>query len=59
MRQVLDEGYTGCGIFRDLQKDFDTVNHEILLRNLDYYDIQGRSNNWFKSYLIITNNLFL
>jgi hypothetical protein len=29
------------GIFYDLAKAFDSVNHEILLANLNYYDIQG------------------
>ena len=50
IRQVLDEGYIGCGIFVDLQKAFDSVDHEILLSKLDYYGIWGISNNWFKSY---------
>ena len=31
IRQALDEGHIGCGIFVDLQKAFDTVDQEILL----------------------------
>ena len=40
-----------CGIFVDLQKAFDTVNHEILPKKLDHNGIRGNSNSWFKSYL--------
>ena len=45
IRQALDNGYIGCGIFVDLQKAFDTVDHQILLSKLDYYGVQGISNN--------------
>ena len=51
IRQTLDEGYIGCGIFVDLQKAFDTVDHEILLAKLNHYGICGVSNDWFRSYL--------
>ena len=30
IRQALDEGYIGCGIIVDLEKTFDTVDHQIL-----------------------------
>ena len=39
-----------CGIFVDLQKAFDTVNHAILLDKL-HRGICGKMKEWFKSYL--------
>ena len=30
---------------------FDTVNDDILLKNLEYYGIRGITNSWFQSYL--------
>ena len=35
----------------ELQKAFDTVDHQILSAKLNYYWIRGVSNDWFKSYL--------
>ena len=53
MRKALDYGNIVCGIFVDLQKAFDTVDHQILLAKLNHYGICRVSNDWFKSYLSI------
>ena len=51
IRKNLDEGNIGCGIFVDLQKPFDTAEHDILLSKLEHYGIRRLANEWFKSYL--------
>jgi hypothetical protein len=39
------------GVFCDLAKAFDCLNHEILLAKLHFCGIQGVSGDWFRSYL--------
>ena len=49
--KALDTGQFVIGVFLDLRKAFDTVNHDILIKKLESYGIRGNILNWLKSYL--------
>ena len=51
IRQNLDNGIFSCGVFVDLEKAFDTVNHNNLLAKLEHYGVRSVTNDWFRSYL--------
>ena len=58
IRKNLDKGNIRCGIFVDLQKAFDTVEHDILLAKLEHYGIHGIINEWLNPTSLTNNNLF-
>ena len=50
IKSYLDNGEFVAGIFIDLEKAFDTVNHEILCEKLSYYGFRGKINQLLKSF---------
>jgi len=48
---TIDKNEYAIGIFVNLSKTFDTLNHKILLAKLEEYGIRGIPLAWFTSYL--------
>jgi len=65
IKKALNSNMWVGGIFCDLTKAFDYVNHNILLSKLEFCGITGRANNLIKSYLsdryqrVLINNKYL
>ena len=49
--EELDKGNTIAGLYLDLSKAFDCVDHEILLYKLNHYGIRGLPLKWLTNYL--------
>ena len=47
----MEERKFTIGIFIDLSKAFDTLDHDILLKKMETYGIRGNVLQWFKDYL--------
>ena len=45
--EEMDDKKFSLGIFIDLSKAFDTVNHKILLEKLHLYGVHGNALDWF------------
>ena len=48
---ALDDGKYVGGVFFDFEREFDTVNHKILLSKLEHYGIRGMPFKLFQNYL--------
>ena len=51
IQKAIERKLYSCGIFLDLSKAFDTVNHDILLKKLENCGIRGIAKQWFCSHL--------
>ena len=48
---AMDNDMCSIGVFIDLKKAFDTVNHNLLIKKFKYYGIRGVASNFLETYL--------
>jgi hypothetical protein len=49
--EALENKSSSLGVFLDLSKAFDTINHNIMLQKLEFHGMRGPVLEWFNSYL--------
>jgi Reverse transcriptase (RNA-dependent DNA polymerase) len=49
--KALNDNEFCIGIFIDLHKAFDVYSHDVLLKKLQHFGINGKAHDWFRSYL--------
>lgn len=47
---ALDKKYFTLGVFVDLKKAFDTIDHKLLMNKLEQYGLRGHAYSWLESY---------
>ena len=50
-RAAIDKKLYPIGLFLELTKAYDVLDHQLLLEKLNSYGVRGLANSWFKSYL--------
>lgn len=48
---VIDQKFNSIALFVDLGNVFDTIEPCLLLQKYEYYSLQGKTNQWLRSYL--------
>ena len=51
IQKAFEDRKFACGVFLDLRKAFDSINHSLLIKRLDYYGIRGTTKELFILYL--------
>lgn len=51
LTSAIDSSKFTVGVFIDLKKAFDTINHDILIKKLEIYGVRGIASDWIRCYL--------